>query len=312
MKKRGARYLKKIYFSINYLIAWMFSHFKFRGATRVLKLLFTLMPLYPLTLKHPLGFLWKLDSREALWTYLSTCEKFTTEVVIEIAPLVRTSICIGANRGWYPLVIRSINVGCEIHAFEPNSKTFSLLKGNLNLNASFVHSNNFAIGKSSSLRQIYAYENTNDGMTTLYPTDTISGSFSVLETIEVKALDEVFPGSSNLQGPILIQMDIEGAEFEALLGSAQFLKVYSPTLICEINPLLLEAAGSSCFELFCQMENLGYVIYWIDERGKIWPQKGSETCRHLEFLPSGSGSNYIFLKDSNLEKKLLSKFASKS
>lgn len=266
------------------------------------------MPLYPLSPKHPLGFSWKLDSREALWTYLSSCETFTTKVILEIAPQVGTSICIGANRGWYPLLIRRVNVECKIHAFEPNSKTFSLLEGNLKANSAFIQSHSFAIGKSSSLQNIYTYENANDGMSTLYPTDAISNSFAILETIEVKTLDEVFLNSCQLPEPILLQMDIEGAEYEALLGSPQFLKKYSPIVICEINPLLLEAAGNTSFELFHHMETLGYVIYWIDERGKLWLQKGDESCRHLESLPVGSGSNYIFLKDAPLKSKLLSNF----
>lgn len=285
---------------------------KFKGSTRVLKFLFSIIPLYPLSLRHPLGFLWKLDSKEALWTYLSSCESFTTKVVIEVAKQIETSICIGANRGWYPLVIRKMNVNCEIHAFEPNSKTFSLLEGNLKANSAVVHSHKFAIGKSTSLRDIYTYENANDGMTTLYPTSTIANSFAKLETIEVKTLDAVFPIANQLSGTILLQMDIEGAEYEALLGSSQFLKEYSPTVICEINPLLLVAAGGTSFELFQYMGSLGYVIYWIDERGKFWSQKGDQPCRHLGSLPAGSGSNYIFLKDSTLKGNLISKFADNS
>jgi FkbM family methyltransferase len=269
------------------------------------------MPLYPLSLRHPLGFLWKLDSREALWAYLSSCESFTTKVVIEVALQIETSICIGANRGWYPLVIRKMNSTCEIHAFEPNSKTYSMLVSNLKVNSAHVHSHNFALGKSSSLRDIYTYKNANDGMTTLFPTSSIADSFAKLETIQVKTLDEVFPLANQLSGPILLQMDIEGAEYEALLGSTQFLKKYSPIVICEINPLLLVAAGSSSFKLFHHMESLGYLIYWIDERGKLWPQKESEPCGHLKFLPPGSGSNYIFLKDSALNGELISKFAAR-
>jgi len=270
------------------------------------------MPFYPLSLRHPLGFQWKLDSREALWAYLSSCESFTTKVVIEIAPQIETSICIGANRGWYPLVIRKMNSTCEIHAFEPNSKTYSLLEGNLRANSAVVHSHNFALGKSSSLRDIYIYENANDGMTTLYPTSTIADSFAKLETIRVKTLDEVFSHAKQLSGPILLQMDIEGAEYEALLGSTQFLKKYSPIVICEINPLLLVAAGGSSFELFHLMESLGYVIYWIDERGKLWLQREDDPCGHLEFLPPGSGSNYIFLKDSAFEGELISRLVASS
>ena len=205
-----------------------------------------------------------------------------------------------------------MNNSCKIYAFEPNSKTYLLLEGNFRSNSTVVESHNFALGKSSSLRDIYTYENANDGMTTLFPTSTIAASFAKLETIQVKTLDEVFPLANQLSGPILLQMDIEGAEYEVLLGSTQFLKKYSPIVICEINPLLLVAAGGSSFELFQHMVSLGYVIYWIDERGKLWLQREYDPCRHLEFLPPGSGSNYIFLKDSAINGELISKFAASS
>ena len=304
--------MKRVYFLVTYTVAWFFYNWKFKGSTRILRAIFIFIPLRKLELKHPLGLHWNIDSREALWTYLSSCESFTSKVVIEVAQKVETAICIGANRGWYPLLIGQVNSGCDIYAFEPNSKTFDLLKSNIDSNAVSINSHNFAIGKTSSLRDIYAYENANDGMTTLHPSSTIANSFAKIERVEVKALDSVFPSNSQVSVPILLQMDIEGAEFEALLGSIAFLKKHSPVVICEINPLLLEAAGSTALELFQLMNAQGYAIYWIDERGSFWSQKWDEPCKHLASLPQGSGSNYIFLKDSDLKSSLFPKFRTNS
>jgi FkbM family methyltransferase len=301
-------FLKRVYFLVTYAVAWFFYNWKFKGSTRILSAIFIFIPLRKLELKHPVGFHWNIDSREALWTYLSSCESFTSEVVIEVAQKIETAICIGANRGWYPLLIGQVNSGCDIYAFEPNSKTFDLLLSNIDSNSVSINSHNFAIGKTSSHRDMYAYENANDGMTTLHPSSAIANSFEKIEKVEVKTLDSVFPSTSQVSVPILLQMDIEGAEFEALLGSVEFLKKYSPTVICEINPLLLEAAGSTSLELFQFMDALGYVIYWIDERGSFWSQKSDEPCNHLNSLPQGSGSNYIFLKDPDLTGLLFSKF----
>lgn len=304
--------MKRIHILIIYSIAWVFYHFRFRGSTLLLRYLFTITPFYPLSLRHPLGFIWKIDSKESLWTYLSSCESFTSKVIMKFAYQLEASICVGANRGWYPLVIRKMNSNCEIHAFEPNSETFELLVGNLKANTTLVYSHNFALGRSSSFRDIYSYENGNDGMTTLYPSSNIADSFSRLETIRVRTLDEFFPLSCKMPEPILLQMDIEGAEYDALLGSTQFLNNYTPIVICEINPVLLEAAGCSSFELFHFMDTLGYAIYWIDERGKLWLQKEDEPCEHLRILPPGSGSNYIFLKDSAIKRELVSTFGTNS
>lgn len=70
-----------------------------RGATRILTAIFSLLPLRRINVSHPLGFTWYLDSREALWTYLISCEKFTTRIIVDISKGVEIGVCIGANRG---------------------------------------------------------------------------------------------------------------------------------------------------------------------------------------------------------------------
>jgi len=106
-----------------FTISWFFYSFNFRGSTRVLRVVLALLPLKKLTLKHPLGFLWFLDSRESAATYLSSCEKFTTKIISDLARNLNFVVCVGANRGWYPLLVSELRPTIEIHAYEPNSLT---------------------------------------------------------------------------------------------------------------------------------------------------------------------------------------------
>ena len=291
--------MNKFYTRVLYVVSKLFYTVSFRGSTRVLQFIFKLLPLRKIELKHPLGFLWYLDSREALWTYISSCERFTSRVIADSSNNLKLAICIGANRGWYPLVINALQPKIRLVAFEPNSLTYKLLQQNIERNHATMQLYKFAIGDLHEIRDIYGYPSANDGMTTLYPTNSFSTDFEKLEGTRVETLDSIIQSAETGSQSTLLQMDIEGGEYAALQGAREFLKNNSPIVICEINPVLLAAAGSTSSKLFQYMTSLGYEIYWIDERGFLHSQKAHEPCKHLELLPSGSGSNYIFLKDSH-------------
>lgn len=288
----------KLYALILYGLSKVYLEIKFRGSTRVFSVIFGIFPLRRITLRHPLGFCWYLDSREALWTYIFSCEKFTTKIITNLADQIELGVCIGANRGWYPLVISKANPAIQLHAFEPNSSTFKLLKDNIERNITPVHLYKMAIGEFSEQKDIYSYPEVNDGMTTLYPTNHYSPRFERIEEVEVGTLDTIFEINDKFIIPTLLQIDVEGGENAVLLGAENFLKVYSPTVICEINPIMLNTAGSSPGQIFKFMSSLGYEIYWIDERGFLRLQEPRESCRHLEWLQPDSGSNYLFIKSS--------------
>ena len=291
-----------MYPRILFTISKFFYFFNFRGSTRALRIVFKLLPLERVTAKHPLGFIWFLDSRESLATYLSSCEKFTTKVISDLARNLNFAVCVGANRGWYPLLISQLRPQIEIHAYEPNSLTYSMLEKHVELNQASISLHKVGIGRSAGITDIFGYPNANDGMATLYPTNWFATEYEKLERIEIQSLDSEMSNRSVPKGLSLLQMDIEGGEYEALLGGRKFLEENSPIVICEVNPVLLKSADCSPSELFEYMEQLGYIIYWIDERGGLYSQNAKDPCRHIPFLPTGSGSNYIFLKDFHSSK----------
>ena len=291
-----------MYLRILSTISKFFYFFDFRGSTRVLQIIFKLLPFRLLVARHPLGFFWFLDSRESLSTYLSSCEKFTSKVISDLARNLNFVVCVGANRGWYPLLVSQLRPQIQIHAYEPNSLTYAMLEKNIGLNNASVTLHKIGIGDKARLTDIFGYPDANDGMATLYPTNWFAAKYEKLEQIEIQSLDSEMLNWNLPAGLSLLQMDIEGGEYEALLGGRKFLDDHSPVVICEVNPVLLKSADRLPSDLFEYMEKLGYLIYWIDERGGLYSQKAEDPCRHLPFLPTGSGSNYIFLKDFHLSK----------
>jgi FkbM family methyltransferase len=177
-----------------------------------------------------------------------------------------------------------------------------MLEKNMGINDASVTRHKIGIGSSTRVTDIFGYPDANDGMATLYPTDQFALKYERLEQIEIRSLDSEALHWNIPVGLSLLQMDIEGSEYEALQGGRKFLEDKSPVVICEVNPVLLESAGHLPSELFEYMESLGYMIYWIDERGGMYSQLAKDPCRHLSVLPTGSGSNYIFIKDFHLSK----------
>nr|WP_186595953.1 FkbM family methyltransferase [Synechococcus sp. PROS-7-1] len=58
-----------------------------------------------------------------------------TSIVRKIAGHINTMLDIGANIGWYSLLVASTNKESSVHAFEPIPKTFDRLLRHCHLNA---------------------------------------------------------------------------------------------------------------------------------------------------------------------------------
>jgi FkbM family methyltransferase len=289
-----------MYLRVIFTISKLFYTLNFRGSTRVMNLVFKFLPLVRVKAQHPMGFLWFLDSRESLLTYLTSCERFTTRIISDLVKDLNFVVCIGANRGWYPLLVNKLGPHIKIHAYEPNSLTYLSLEKNIEINHAEVTLHKIGIGLESRVANLFGYIDANDGMATLYPTNWFGIKYERLEQIEMQSIDSELTKWNVPNGVSLLQMDIEGCEFEAVLGGKKFLLEYSPIVICEVNPVLLNGSGRKPSELFEYMQQLGYFIYWINERGGLYTQNAKDPCRHLAVLSIGSGSNYIFLKESHL------------
>lgn len=277
----------KIFYSVGY----------FRGSYRIQTFFSKQLPLVTGRVRHPLGFSWGVSSRDSLSTYLTSCEAFTTKIVLSQAPNVDTFICVGANRGWYPLAFGSKNKNARIYAFECNSSIYRDLSENISKNRNQSRLSKFAIGDHFGDSNLYMPLDGNDGMSTLYPVGKQRVDASFIERVEVTTLDTCLKGVTTL-GRVLLLMDIEGSEMKALRGAAQLLRDNSPVLIIEVNPEMLEESGSSAIEIFQFLRDLDYQIYWIDERGRLELVKKDNQPPHVPNLPPHSGANYLFVKSN--------------
>jgi FkbM family methyltransferase len=250
--------------------------------------------------RHHLGFSWMISSRDALATYLSNCEAFTTKLVLLQADELDSFICVGANRGWYPLVIGAKNMKTRIVAFECNSSIYDELTQNIIENGNQSKLYRSAIGDHVARVDLYMPKNGNEGMSTLYPMGEKKPEASLIERVDLTTLDVCLVDSFPTIGRVLILMDIEGSEMMALKGATRILRDGSPTLILEINHEMLDEAGTPACDLFSYLRELDYEIYWIDEREHLVPVEKDNKLPHLTVLPPHTGANYLFVKSDEI------------
>lgn len=156
---------------------------------------------------------------------------------------------IGANIGTHTVILSELFK--NVYAFEPQKEVFEILKLNIKVNeCKNVTPYNFGLGekqKSADLGFIDKNKSNNFGGVGIVETDKLKEGTQKGETIEIKTLD-----SLNLKDICFIKIDIEGYEYNALLGGEETIKKYRPTIIFEQH--------DSKSQLFGWLSELGYKI----------------------------------------------------
>ncbi len=177
-----------------------------------------------------------------------------------------TFIDVGAHVGQYSLLASGL-VGREgtVHSFEPEPETFALLQHNIRINGlQNVHLIRCALAKSSKDVELYVARPDNIGQTSLRQPNNFSG---VRVKVQCRTLDD-YAEEHGIDRIHLIKIDVEGAELDVLLGARGILsRNPKPHIIIEFWEEFLQAYGSSCAQVAEFLQNSGYNLFWIGEKG---------------------------------------------
>ena len=193
---------------------------------------------------------------------------------------------IGANVGWFSLLTSHLLENrCNVNAIEPFSENCKLLMASTlenNMNcirlmqaAAFSHNGLISFGSSGS-----------NGMVNLLPqkVDSILNS----ETVNSIRIDDFIKDKVDL-----IKIDVEGAEYSALLGASELITKFKPIIFSEFTPSALKCiSGVEWNEYLRLIIDLGYGIkviqdtvidcqFDIDKVYKIFKESSSE---HLDLI----------------------------
>jgi len=194
-------------------------------------------------------------SFQLFWLGAGYYEPITATLLGELLRPCDTFVDIGANIGFFSLLLSRKLAGLKVIAFEPNPKNFELLSRNAAVN-------NFANIVCEPLAL-----SDREGSAVLYLTDSdMSASlrpdfaFKVSEEVTVKAvtLDSYF-GKKAPQG-LLLKADAEGTEYQIFKGGQNTLRSCQPDIVTEV-------AVSPDPGLPALLRDCGYRAYRITDEG---------------------------------------------
>jgi FkbM family methyltransferase len=166
-------------------------------------------------------------------------------------------IDIGANIGYTALLMakRLEQQNVSVIAFEPYPSTFIKLEENLGLNKfKNIKAENIALGSTESeLMMVQDCPSNSGGYRAFNPNTHIHGN--VIKVTQT-ALDTYLEG--NRDSIIFIKIDVEGYEFNSLLGAMHTIRKHMPMLYIELCDKNLRDQGSSAEQLTGLIETFGY------------------------------------------------------
>lgn len=194
-------------------------------------------------------------------------DKAETEFIHSFVKPDMICVDVGANIGYYTLMMAKI--AKHVSAFEPDKLNYDMLKKNLELNDLFDKVTLYPSAVGERMGQVTLYKcATNNGMHRVYPSKWC-GDAGKEESIHMVTLDWTFGHNYAID---FIKIDIEGAEYGALLGMQGILKEQHPVLMMEFNvPSIKEYGKVEPRELFDYILHLGYDISFPD-RPLTWEE----------------------------------------
>jgi FkbM family methyltransferase len=173
---------------------------------------------------------------------------------------------VGANIGYFALLAaRCVSPGGKVIALEPFPESYRLLQKNVKANGfGNVVTLQVAAGVAAGHAALYVYERAN--WNSLGPPRAgVIGAVPV----RVEPLDVVLSGEERVD---VVRMDVEGAEYDVLLGARGILARDLPYLVIEVHRRLLGEGGYRRLREF--VLDLGYDKWLTWQRWQeeiVWP-----------------------------------------
>lgn len=193
---------------------------------------------------------------------------------------------VGANIGLFAL-IAGARVGStgRVIAFEPAASTYERLTENVRRNQlSSVICLNMALSNEEGTASLVSSIDGYDAWNSL-ARPTMGDSFAE-EPIAMTTWDG-YAQEHGLVGKVrMMKIDVEGWETRVLSGGRRFFeRPDAPDLQVEFAPGSAKSAGSSCEELYGDLESLGYELYAYDpERCALRPAGVEETHSYINLI----------------------------
>ena len=167
---------------------------------------------------------------------------------------------IGANIGWYSIMVAKSNRNVLVHSFEPIPKTYQSLVKNVDLNSlPNISTHNFGFSDKSGEFDFYYYP---EGSGNASSANVTGRSDTEVVKCKVKTLDE-YINKSNEQIDF-IKCDVEGAELLVFKGGIDAIINSKPIVFSEILRKWSEKFNYNPNEIFELFHKLGYLSFTVN------------------------------------------------
>ena len=183
------------------------------------------------------------------------------DIIAKYLKKSETFVDIGSNIGQHSMFAASI-VGNEgkVYSFEPIPKIYNQFLESIQVNNfdSIIKAYNVGLGEKDSLQTLYINPDNIGGSSLVEQNDNC-------DKIKVKIIkgDEIL---LQIKKICLIKIDVEGYEYETLLGIQSTIAQLLPTIIIEFNGELYNRGNNkNGYKIISLLQNLGYSLYDIGD-----------------------------------------------
>lgn len=170
--------------------------------------------------------------------------RYEPETVAVLQQVLRpgdTYVDIGANEGYFCVTAaRKVGPAGRVVAIEPQARLAAVLRRNFDLNGIRVEHVAAAISAQSGTATLHLTPDVNTGASGLASSTRYR---LATQTVSTLTLAELF-AQLKLAGPLVMKMDIESWEHDAILGSPEiFQRGLVRVLVLELHPSVLRQRG---------------------------------------------------------------------
>lgn len=194
-----------------------------------------------------------------------------------------TVIDIGANIGATTLnLAKKTGPLGKVYSFEPGPYNFKRALENISLNNfKNIKLINKGLGHEKATAFLYNVNANNSGMQRLLTQAPPKSSYEKMK-VEIDTLDNCI-ASMEIPSPSLIKIDVEGYEYNVLLGAEQTLLRHKPVMFIELDDNNLREQGSTAETLVEFLVQMGYTIMNAADGSAVVVDTDFQNC-HFDIL----------------------------
>jgi FkbM family methyltransferase len=207
----------------------------------------------------PHGKFW-IDPITILGLDLSTRGVYETEMVKTLQkflPAAGTFVDAGANEGYFTVLgAKLCGASGRVIAIEPQERLLPVIAENLRLNGlEFVRVLNIAVADQRGVAMLHLASDTNSGTTGLHREFKY---YLPTQQVETQTLAQILD-SESLGRVDVMKMDIEGFEYEAVLGSSEVFREHRVRVLAlDLHPTILANRGKDISDISKMLAECGY------------------------------------------------------